>query len=764
MARETPFERYWNQLCAAATPDEHDELLALHLSCGPGGLTLERIAELASDDQASVIASVANRLSSPPPRLQGTPINPAAYDRHKDRVNARQSLQSAESRDIGPLPPVVNPSRRAACLADPLLFLETYFPKVFKKKWAAIHRKVIRAVETVVKAGGLYALALPRASGKSAIMLRLALWAILAGHHRYAILINATEGKARKQLDQLWRELGGNTLLREDFPEVCYPIACLGKQLNKKNGQHIAGVPTAIEFNDTQIVFPTVEGSPFSGCVIESGGLGQAVRGAQWLTPDGELLRPSLILPDDPQTRESAKSPEMSQTILDTLTGDVLGLAGPGVPVSMLLTGTVIYKGDAVDALLDPAKFPHIRSHRCKMLLSMPKRMDLWEEFNEILCRCLQADDDTIPPEERIRPATEFYVERRAEMDEGAEVYWEERFEPGEASAIQHAMTLYFRAPVVFASEYQNEPIALQDDEEFASREEIAVKLSGYDHRVVPPNCQWVTAFIDVHDRILYWMVCAWERNFTGYVIDYGVFPKQPRATFVQARARPTLKDRFPNRPKEGSIYAGLDELVTTLMGTTYHRVGGAEMRIARLGIDAGSGSHRPIVLKVCRENVFAPSLIPTHGQGIGPGRKPIHDYENRSGWFIGDEWYFGPPEEGLRLGKFDKGHWTTIAQRRLSAPIGDPGCVALFGRRENRVSHDFLARHLTAEIRTIIQGDRRIDLWAPRPGETENHWADCYTVNCVLASMCGAKVLRVKAADDLRPKKRKKRKARSLG
>jgi hypothetical protein len=79
-------------------------------------------------------------------------------------------------------------------------------------------------------------------------------------------------------------------------------------------------------------------------------------------------------------------------------------------------------------------------------------------------------------------------------------------------------------------------------------------------------------------------------------------------------------------------------------------------------------------------------------------------------------------------------------------------------------VSHDFLARHLTAEIRTVVQADRRIDLWAMRPGETENHWGDCYNVNCVLASMCGAKVLRVKAADDLRPKKRKKRKARSLG
>ena len=39
-----------------------------------------------------------------------------------------------------------------------------------------------------------------------------------------------------------------------------------------------------------------------------------------------------------------------------------------------------------------------------------------------------------------------------------------------------------------------------------------------------------VTAFIDVHDKLLFYCVCAWEEDFTGYVIDYGTFPDQSLA------------------------------------------------------------------------------------------------------------------------------------------------------------------------------------------------------------------------------------------
>ena len=54
-----------------------------------------------------------------------------------------------------------------------------------------------------------------------------------------------------------------------------------------------------------------------------------------------------------------------------------------------------------------------------------------------------------------------------------------------------------------------------------------------------------VTAFIDVHDKLLFWCVCAWEEDFTGTVIDYGTVPDQKRLYFTLRDATATLAAAF---------------------------------------------------------------------------------------------------------------------------------------------------------------------------------------------------------------------------
>ena len=46
--------------------------------------------------------------------------------------------------------------------------------------------------------------------------------------------------------------------------------------------------------------------------------------------------------------------------------------------------------------------------------------------------------------------------------------------------------------------------------------------------------------FIDVQQKVLFWLVAAWEDDFTGYVVDYGTWPDQQRAYF-------TLRDIQPD-------------------------------------------------------------------------------------------------------------------------------------------------------------------------------------------------------------------------
>ena len=66
---------------------------------------------------------------------------------------------------------------------------------------------------------------------------------------------------------------------------------------------------------------------------------------------------------------------------------------------------------------------------------------------------------DSLRENGTIDRATAFYATHREEMDEGAEIAWEARYNPDELSAIQHAMNLRFLDEVAFWAEYQNEPL-----------------------------------------------------------------------------------------------------------------------------------------------------------------------------------------------------------------------------------------------------------------------------------------------------------------
>ncbi|MCL4198258.1 MAG: phage terminase large subunit family protein [Phycisphaerales bacterium] len=85
------------------------------------------------------------------------------------------------------------------------------------------------------------------------------------------------------------------------------------------------------------------------------------------------------------------------------------------------------------------------------------------------------------------------------------------------------------------------------------------------------------------------------------------------------------------------------------------------------------------------------------------------------------------------------------VLRPRLAAPMGDPGCLALFGRTggsPNRTAthHQLLAEHLTSEYRVKTQGrGRTVDEWKLRVDGLDNHWLDCLVGCAVAASMQGA-------------------------
>ena len=666
-----------------------------------------------------------------------TPEETSGARSYEDRRNAerdRQAEQSLAGRDIGPLPEVVNPNRKAACERNFQLFCESYFPETYSLAWSPDHLKVIEKIETAVLRGGLFALALPRGSGKTTITESAALWSMLYGHREFVVLIGATESAALELLDSLKTELEVNERLAEDFPEVCYPVAQLEGIANRCAGQLYKGERTRITWTSNEIVLPTVEGSRASGIIVRVAGITGRIRGMKFKRSDGRSVRPSLVIIDDPQTSESAGSLEQTRKRVRVLAGDILGLAGPGQKISGIMPCTIIRPGDMADIILNRNTHPDWNGEKTRMVYRFPSNMKLWEEYAEIRAEALRTEGN-------FQKATEFYLANREAMDAGAEVSWEARFNHDEVSALQHAMNLKFQDEAAFMSEYQNDPLPDDTaDDSLLSVDEICAKINGLARRRVPLKCDRLTMFVDVQKALLFYVVIAWAEDFTGAVIDYGSWPDQHRHEYSLADANPSIQTLFPKAGFEGALYAALSALTDECLGREWEREDGAVLKIERALVDANWGQSTDVVYQFCRQSSHAGVILPSHGRYVGASSKPMTEYRKQQGDRLGFNWMI-PNVAGKRAIRhviYDTNYWKSFIHARLAVPVGDKGSLTLYGRIPG--AHQLFAEHLTAEYRVKTQGrGRTVDEWKLKPQSHDNHFLDCVAGCAVCGSMLGA-------------------------
>jgi len=662
-------------------------------------------------------------------------VDPSAeYEALKERAAARNRALSEAGRDIGELPAVVDAERKAQAENDFRFFCQAYFPMTFYLTWSPDHLKVIARIEQAVLHGGLFALAMPRGSGKTSIAECACLWAVLYGHRQFVCLIGASEVHAVEMLDSIKMELDGNDLLEADFPEVVHPIRCLDGIANRCSGQLYQGERTHIGWTANEVVLPTMPGSRASGAIIKVAGITGRIRGMKYKRADGQTVRPSLVVLDDPQTDESARSLSQCATRERILAGAVLGLAGPGKKISGIMPCTVIHPGDMADNILDRDKHPEWNGERTRMVYSFPTNEKLWAKYTEVRADSLRVHGD-------LREATAFYEANREALDEGAEVAWPERFNHDEASAIQHAMNLKLQDEAAFFAEYQNEPLPEKgvEDDELLTADQVTQKLNSMKRGDVPLGADHLTMFIDVQGKLLFWLVAAWADDFTGHVLDYGSYPDQKRRYFTLRDATRTLQLVAKGAGLEGAIYAGLEAVTNDLLGREWRREDGAHLKIERCLIDANWGTSTDVVYQFCRQSQHAAILTPSHGRFVGASSIPFSEYRRKRGDRVGLNWRI-PSVHGRRAIRhvlFDSNYWKSFIHARLAVAMGDKGCLSLFGR--DAEAHRLLAEHLTSEYRVKTEGRGRVvDEWKLRPETSQNHWLDCLVGCAVAASMQG--------------------------
>jgi len=723
----------------------------------------------------------------------------------RERSNIYKARVSASARDIAPLPvEEINWKRRNACKDDLQRFCETYLSPVFYLGWSEDQKRCIKTIQTVFIDGGMFALAMPRGGGKTALARASMLWGTSYGIRRFPFFIGSHHNKALQTLDFIKTYWFRSTLLQQDFPEIGYPFKRLENRFQLAKGQLYLGEPTHIEWGSESLRYPCLllpeeDAEPYlknapdflqyleefqsfiprsAGTIITTAGIEGSIRGEAEVHPILlEQPRPDVVLLDDIQKDQRAESPAACEKTIRLIDGAVAGLAGPGETIAAIMPMTVIREGDVSDTYLDQTQKPEWRGERCSMVIRWPEGITdndisldskagrLWNQYGEERKQSLRLYKD-------IRLATKFYKKNRREMDKGFDVSWEQRFNgKTELSAQQHSMNLRFMNPLTFVAEYQNKPRRFGEDGlvSMLTADQLSEKTVDLERGHIPADCSILAGFIDIQDEILFWAVLAAERNFNGYVIDYGTFPEINSLYFHKHqtqswglltreffKAYPDQRNKAVKSSKgkiqapfEAKIYHALTQGTNYLLSKDFIREDGHQTpeRIPKIAIDTRWGKASETIKRFIRES-GRKELLPYYGQPMPPTRKQFEEFTRTRGWLFEDQvhpevkevsWVFKPDQMGQYHLTADVNRVKTFLHSRLSSPLGAPGSFALF--KAPPEVHSMFGNHVceseypeTVQARGLVK-----DCWQEREGRPDNDWLDCLVGCCVVASLQGA-------------------------
>lgn len=687
-------------------------------------------------------------------RKPAKPTRSEASKRSNRKAAAIRSRKiSKDEQEIGPIPPVADPKRRAACEKDLPLALRTYFPKIFSKPFSPQHYEVIEKMRVVLQEGGLFALGMPRGSGKTSLAECCDILALLYGWKRFIVLIGPIQKHASDMLENMKEELEKNNLLLADFPEVCYPIRELNFTPSRCRAQTTEGKHTHMQWKgNKRFVLPTVNGQ--GGATVRAVGVTGNIRGMSHRLPTGEKIRPDKFSGDDLQKAGTARSVEQVNKIEEILRGDVLGLAGPGEPISGFVTITVQRLGDLADRLLDRTQNPEYNGLRFALVEQWPTNERLWAEYAE------HRDTDLANGHTHLPTATEHYRRNLKAMRLGAVVPWKERFGPNEIDALQHAYNLKLKNPTTFDAEYQNQPTASISAEgliESPTSDSIVKRVGGYARGEMPYEATRLFAGVDIQDNALFWMVAAVDEDLSGWILDYGAWPDQPSIYWSYNQIHTTIAQHSGINSSTGGWFHALSELVPALLSREFKRDNDAPMHVEKLIVDANYGRSTKTVYSWLRQQ-HSPLLMPFHGKGYTAKQTPLAARKKKTGEQAGIEW-FVPAVKGTREMRHviaDVNLIKTTLCERLMQPMGEVGAWQLF--KAPAASHRMLADHLSAEYPVETEGrGRRLIEWILRPGR-DNHWLDCAVMIMTAALMAGCAAPGTSGATIRRPKTRQYR------
>ena len=645
--------------------------------------------------------------------LFGNPIRDEPKRKTDNTASDRVAKQVAMRSEIGALPAVVDPERKAKCETSLVEFGVAYCSA--SEEWRGILNHApseilmgyAQQLQNAIEHSGLVHIRLPRGSGKTSWIKIAIVWAVSYGKLRYPLCTAATAQSAQEILNDIWEIFEMSPEYGADFPEVATPVQALGGMPQRAAGQTYEGERTLIRHTQSTITLPRIPGAKSSGAIIAARGASSAVRGMA-----KGAQRPDFALLDDIQTREDATSAITTSKLIDWVMGDVLGLGGSKL-LAACLTSTPICANDLSEQFADENLFPSWKTISHAMVQRWPDNTELWDVYLEMLREARRIGDFSNSA------ARQFYADNRAEMDAGAEVIDPLNYNADkELSAIQHVYNLIFQSnKKAFEAEYQlTPPKSAQVMSITAS--EVASRLNGAPRYTLPRGTLKAVGFIDVmSDAGLHYCITAFGPQQTAAVIDYGVYPESGKL----------IPPNATEREIEQKLAAGLGVVIDRLLAANYSRADGNKARIAAIWMD--HGWQTKVVARLASlyrshgiENVYTCKGFSSDRYADGTGKNVIArafnvDFRER---------------DGVQFAAQNSDYWKESTQRAFRGTPLQPGSISLWGKSASE--HSDFSEQIAAEVLTDkATSARGMDMykWTLRVG-AKNHFLD--TVSGTLA------------------------------
>lgn len=653
----------------------------------------------------------------------------------RDRDVTRKRLSRAAERTIGPIPACAVPSRRAFLEEDAECWLRYYIgttEETYEVPFTDDQRAIIDDVLRAMREHECQAIAAPRGDGKTMILRGLIVYAICIGLIHFPVIISKSKSAANESiLSVIKGYFEDSDRLCEDYPEVCYPIRQLEKSPRRAAQQTYTRPDgtegwTNFEWSNDGVTFPRVDGSRASGAVIRTRGADSAIRGLN------TGPRPDFVLIDDPDDDESARSELQAEKRGGYIRQGVAFLGTARRPVGVVMLTTIPAAGSVSDTFTDPSKEPAWRGRRIAMLKSRPERADLWEQYVDLKRAGMNPNTDVSES-----AATEFYLERREEMDAGAEVSNPNSYKPGvQISTVQACYDIIAKVgEVAFETEYQNNPPREAEIEtDHLTAYEVSRRLSGADEFVVPAATRALTVFVDLGKYRLHWSAVASKADASAQVVAYG-FWSVGGANQVGT---------------EKAILVALRDLEDYLVGRPWRYAGGEVRKIDLFGVDAGNWN--TVAYQFAQQsdhpwrammglNVWSPKV--KRSSTVRPG---FEYWESKQG-------------PGLWVINQNTSYWKRRAQDGFRAEPSEPGSVVLFGdddRLHRDSDRDKFASHIVAEqwVEGEVTTTGKLRQPYMKQVSRANHYLDTVSGALCLAGVLGVRPVGVsKSAADNKPR-----------